>query len=141
VPERTPSGSSADATDAHARLSELGAGHWRLDGDLRLPQVARLAAGPPPGAPAGAPAGDVVLDLSGVRRTSSAAVALLLHWQAGLCTGGSRLLLLNTPRSLQRLAALSNVDALLGLADPDSAVAGVNPADGSINPASRNGDG
>jgi phospholipid transport system transporter-binding protein len=100
-------------------LSELGPGRWRLDGDLALPQVARLAAGPPPAGDTGS----VELDLAGVGRTSSAAVALMLHWQAGLRACGSRLVLVNAPQSLHRLAALSNVDGLLGLTDATTAAA------------------
>jgi phospholipid transport system transporter-binding protein len=100
-------------------LSERGPGRWRLDGDLALPQVARLAAGPPPAGDTGS----VELDLAGVGRTSSAAVALLLHWQAGLRACGSRLVLVNVPQTLHRLAALSNVDGLLGLTDATTAAA------------------
>jgi phospholipid transport system transporter-binding protein len=104
---------------AAAALSECGPGRWRLDGDLALPQVARLAAGPPPAGDTGS----LELDLAGVGRTSSAAVALMLHWQAGLRACGSRLVLVNAPQSLHRLAALSNVDGLLGLTDATTAAA------------------
>jgi ABC-type transporter Mla MlaB component len=110
---------NAQIPAAAAELSERGPGRWRLDGDLALPQVARLAADPPPAADTNG----VELDLAGVGRTSSAAVALLLHWQAGLRACGSRLVLINPPRSLYRLAALSNVDGLLGLTDATTAAA------------------
>lgn len=96
-----------------ASLTQVSAGHWRIDGDMGLAQVAELARRAPPTAYAG----ELRLDLAGVRRTSSAAVALLLEWQAGLRACSAGLTLVDPPESLRRLAALSNVDGLLGLAD------------------------
>jgi ABC-type transporter Mla MlaB component len=101
------------AAGGAAQLTRLADGGWRIDGDLGLPQVADLARQPAPMAETG----PTVLDLAGVGRSSSAAVALLLEWQAAHRACGARLTLINAPGSLCRLAALSTVDALLGLTD------------------------
>jgi phospholipid transport system transporter-binding protein len=94
-----------------ARLRRMRDGRWRLEGDLTLAAVAELAGQmPTPGA-----GGLVELDLSTVGRASSAGVALLLEWQAVLQAGDARLVLRGVPPALRRLAALANVDGLLGL--------------------------
>ena len=117
---------TATGQPATASLTQVAAGHWRLTGDLGLAQVAALASGPAPSADAG----ELRLDLAGVRRTSSAAVALLLEWLARLQACGARLTLVDAPKSLYRLAALSNVDGLLGLADRAAA------AEATVRPSS-----
>lgn len=109
---------------AAARLSRLGPGQWRLEGPLTLDQVAVLARRAAPGAEASA----ITLDLGGVCRSSSAAVALLLEWQATLRACGSELRLIAAPADLCRLAALSNVDGLLGLERRDSITGAAAPA-------------
>ena len=109
--------SGSPGKEAPASVTRIGVGRWRLAGDLGLAQVSALALNAPPAAEAGR----MVLDLGGVGRTSSAAVALLLEWQAGLCSCGADLTLVNAPASLCRLAALSNVDGLLGLGDAAAA--------------------
>ncbi len=95
------------------QLHRVGGSRWRIEGDLGLAQVAALAKQAPPAADEGR----VVLDLGGVRRTSSAAVALLLEWRARLRGRGEDLILVDAPATLCRLAMLYNVDRLLGLAD------------------------
>ncbi len=116
--------------EAPASVTRIGDGRWRLEGDLGLAQVSALALKPLPAAEAGR----MVLDLGGVGRTSSAAVALLLEWQARLCSRGADLAIVNAPASLCRLAALSNVDGLLGLAD-----AAATTCDGKSSAASGQG--
>lgn len=97
-----------------AQLTSLGDGQWHLAGDLTLAAVSELAAEQPtPGDDAQA-----VLDLGGVRQPSSAGVALLLEWQAALQAADAKLVLQNVPRAMERLAALANVDVLLGLGEP-----------------------
>jgi len=110
-----------------ARLIRVGAGRWRVDGDQGQAQVADLAAQAPPAAEAG----HLSLDLGGVGRANSAAVALLLEWQARLRACDNYLTLLNVPPSLHRLAALSNVDGLLGLADIAATASDDGAADAS----------
>jgi ABC-type transporter Mla MlaB component len=109
---------------AKARLRQLGPGQWCLEGPLTLDQVAVLARQAAPGAEAPA----VTLDLGGVCRSSSAAVALFLEWQATLRARGSELRLVAAPADLCRLAALSNVDGLLGLEGRDSITGAAAPA-------------
>ncbi|MHA7833791.1 MAG: STAS domain-containing protein [Algiphilus sp.] len=53
---------------------------------------------------------DGVLDLSGIRRADSAAVALLLEWRR---RHAAPLTLRNPPEALQRLLTLYGVDAIL----------------------------
>lgn len=96
-----------------AQLTALGGGQWHLAGDLTLAAVGELAAErPSPGDDAQA-----VLDLGDVRQPSSAGVALLLEWQAALRAADADLVLRNVPPAMERLAALANVDALLGLGE------------------------
>ncbi|WP_295882624.1 STAS domain-containing protein [uncultured Thiohalocapsa sp.] len=104
----------ADDTSPAARLTRVDAGRWRLDGALTLAAVAELAAA----LPAAGEGGRAELDLAGVSQPSSAGVALLLDWRARLQADGATLVLHNVPRPMLSLAALGNVQALLGLGDP-----------------------
>ncbi|WP_295542502.1 STAS domain-containing protein [uncultured Thiohalocapsa sp.] len=106
---------------AHAaQLMALGDGRWRLAGDLTLSAVSALATKRlEPGEQQ-----QVMLDLAGVGKPSSAGVALLLEWQAQLRADGATLVLHNVPLAMQRLAALANVDALLGLGEQPDPAAG-----------------
>lgn len=56
---------------------------------------------------------EVTLDLSGVTRVDSAAVALLLAWQRRAHAAGTRLLIAGASASLLQLARLYGVDKLL----------------------------
>ncbi|WP_255991694.1 STAS domain-containing protein [Chitinolyticbacter albus] len=59
-------------------------------------------------------AGDALtLDLAGVTRVDSAAVALLLAWQRQAHAAGTRLTIAGAPAALLQLAKLYAVDALL----------------------------
>ncbi|MEY6432802.1 STAS domain-containing protein [Thioalkalicoccus limnaeus] len=60
---------------------------------------------------------DPVIDLAGVEHANSAGVALLLEWMADARRDGRRLRFVNLPDSLRRLAALSHLEALLGIED------------------------
>lgn len=100
-------------TQHGAQLTAAGKGRWHLAGDLTLAAVGELAAAQPtPGDDAQA-----VLDLGGLRQPSSAGVALLLEWQAALQAADAKLVLQNVPPAMERLAALANVDTLLGLGE------------------------
>lgn len=57
------------------------------------------------------------LDLSGVTRAQTVAIALMLEWQAQLRDHGFQLLIQHCPEGLRRIAQFSNVDALIGLED------------------------
>lgn len=54
------------------------------------------------------------IDLAGLERTDSSALALLLEWQSWAREKGRRIEFLNPPESLQILAGLSQTGDLLG---------------------------
>lgn len=55
------------------------------------------------------------VDLSGVDAVDASAVALLLEWTAWARERGEAIRFLNAPEGLRTIAALSQVDDLLGL--------------------------
>lgn len=60
-----------------------------------------------------------VIDLGGVDRVDSAAVALLLHWARQIGKGQCRLSIARVPKELHSLAALYDVADILPLADSE----------------------
>ncbi|MFP4247476.1 MAG: lipid asymmetry maintenance protein MlaB, partial [Halochromatium sp.] len=58
---------------------------------------------------------EIQIDLGGVERSSSAAIALLLDWVAQAGRAGIELRFAHWPEALRRIAIFSNVDGLLGL--------------------------
>lgn len=107
-----------------AQLLELSPGRFRLDGDLTLTEVAALARESRRLFPAearkraAATGPEVELDLSGVTQTSSAAVALVVDWQARARAAEGRLQLINWPEPMARIARFSNLGDLLGVPAP-----------------------
>jgi len=93
-----------------ARLIEDATGAWRLEGAVTLATVPALARAT---ARAVRPGATVTVDLSGIDRTGSAALALLLDWRARAMKEQCQLHFIHWPAALSRLAALSNVDELL----------------------------
>ena len=81
----------------------------RLSGDLTLATVSGLL----DAGRAGVAAGDRVVDLAGVGRVDSAALALLFAWLRAARAAGHRLTLVNAPAALISLASLYDVDGLL----------------------------
>lgn len=57
------------------------------------------------------------IDLSGVEKTDSSALALLLEWMAWARARGRKLVYANPPEGLRVIAELSQVSALLGWSD------------------------
>ena len=55
------------------------------------------------------------IDLAAVTSVDSSGLALLLEWQSEAARRGQKLAFVNAPSDLQRLAALSEATALLGL--------------------------
>jgi phospholipid transport system transporter-binding protein len=82
---------------------------WAVTGSLTVDSVSSLlhasAAHPLPGAS--------IVDLGGVDRVDSAAVALLLAWRRRAATEGRRLVFSGVPPSMASLAALYGVQELL----------------------------
>jgi phospholipid transport system transporter-binding protein len=110
APHEKPPAASPRA-DGAASLTSVAQGCWRLQGVLNLTSVAALASS----MPHPDETGRAELDLAGVERSSSAGVALLLEWQAGLQAKDASLHLYNVPESMLRLATLANVHSLLNL--------------------------
>ncbi len=132
VPARSGLGAAANSATAEqgtaaqqaAELVELGVGQFRLQGPLDLstmPDLARQGqrlfkrlrhsvrrdrTSQPQ---------HLEIDLGGVERSSSAAIALLLDWVAQAQHAGLGLSFANWPDALRRIAIFSNVDGLLGI--------------------------
>jgi phospholipid transport system transporter-binding protein len=117
----------AAATAPAAELLEIGPGRLALKGRLDLesiPALARRGRRLLRDASAQAAHPRVLeIDLGGVERTSSAAIALLLDWVEQAAQTEARLVFLNWPEALARIADFSNVASLLGL-EASPAIAG-----------------
>jgi len=96
-----------------ATLLRAREGLWRLEGELDFKSVVELH----PKLGAALQRGNAVdLDLAGVTRANSAALALLLQWIEDADSRGAGLRILNSPKALMELAELSNLDRLLPVA-------------------------
>ena len=83
-----------------------------LSGDLTAREVTAIYARSLAWRVAGAlPA---VIDLAGVKRTDSSALALLLEWQSWAHSRGTDIEFADPPRALRTFASLSEVSSLLG---------------------------
>lgn len=106
-----------------AQLVENGPGRFRVEGELTLATAAALAAAGARLARAARNGATVEVDLSGVDRSSSAAVALLLDWTDQVRRAGGEVRFLGWPEAIVRIAEFSNVAGLLGIAVPARAAA------------------
>ncbi|MBB1075884.1 STAS domain-containing protein [Rhodoferax sp. 4810] len=95
-----------------AELIQRDAGQFQLCGDLTLASVGLLARDTKRLFTA---ASNLTIDLSGIQQVHSAGLALLLDWQQQASRTGCQLKYVNWPVALVRIAALSNLDTLLGL--------------------------
>lgn len=95
---------------SEAHLVAEGEGRLRVDGVLDFGTVSALLA---QGESLIPPTGEVRIDLGGVASANSAGLALLLEWLDRARARGVRLVYLNLPESLARIAAFSNLRALL----------------------------
>lgn len=93
------------------RIENLDARHARVSGPLGFHEAALAA---PRWRELGG-SGDIALDASGLERTDTATLAVLLEWAARLQGSGRRLHLAAAPAGLVALARLSGAEALLGL--------------------------
>ncbi|MEA3638789.1 MAG: STAS domain-containing protein [Lamprobacter sp.] len=106
--------------DQTATLTEVGPGQFALQGSLSLSSIPALARqggrmlkamrAEHPREPV-----VVVIDLSGVNRSSSAGVALLLDWVEQAVRDGISLRFQHWPEAMVRIATFSNVEDLLGI--------------------------
>jgi phospholipid transport system transporter-binding protein len=95
---------------AGARLTELGDGRFAVEGELVFRTVTALDRA---ARKLFAAAAEVEVDLAGVTRCDSAALALLLEWAGRAKRGGKQLRYRSLPASLLSIAAISEVEELL----------------------------
>lgn len=91
-------------------LVDAGDGRFALAGELGFGTVSRLLTA---GAKAFAPHAAVEVDMAGVTRCDSAAVALLLEWVRLTTARGGRIAFRNLPPSIHAIASISDVEGLL----------------------------
>jgi phospholipid transport system transporter-binding protein len=103
-----------------AALRETAPGQFALTGDLDLASVPALVGEGRRLGKGEAPL--ITIDLSGVGRSSSAAVALLLEWSSQASRAGTRLRFIHWPDAMARIAALCSLDGLLGTDGPPSEI-------------------
>ena len=92
------------------KLAELGSGRFALEGELVFRTVTALDRA---ARSAFKGLADVEVDLSGVTRCDSAALAMLLEWVGRARRGGGALRFRSLPASLLAIAAISEVEGLL----------------------------
>jgi phospholipid transport system transporter-binding protein len=95
---------------SQAQLENLGGGRLRLSGELSFRTVPALLH---QSRDSFEGASRFHLDLSGVTRTDSAGLALLLEWLQACRRRQQDLLLQDLPESLAAIARISNLDRLL----------------------------
>ncbi|NBC48171.1 MAG: STAS domain-containing protein [Gammaproteobacteria bacterium] len=104
-----------------ATLAELGPDRYQLQGVLDLSAVARLAKQTKrlfksgQNRSATQPGRRIEIDLGGIERSNSAVIALLLDWVDQAAQQQIELVFKKWPQALERIAAFSNVDQLLGI--------------------------
>jgi phospholipid transport system transporter-binding protein len=91
-------------------LIDAGDGRFALAGELGFGTVSRLLAA---GLKAFAPHQTIELDMKGVTRCDSAAVALMLEWVRLTEARGARIAFRDLPASLHAIASISQVEDLL----------------------------
>lgn len=107
-----------------AALTEIEPCRFKLSGTLDLGTVTLLSkhgqrlVEAARGCPDGIRPPGVEIDLSGVKRATSAAIALLLEWVDLAARHHIELGFRNWPAPMVHIAAFSNVDGLLGIDDP-----------------------
>lgn len=93
------------------RLEKAGDGRWRLTGPLNLDTVSGLLGRLDDALRNGGES--TVLDLEGVTRCDSAAVALLLEWRRRARAAGVKLRYENLPENLLAIARISDAEGFL----------------------------
>lgn len=97
-----------------SRLVPVRDGCARIEGPLDFDSVSHLLAA---GESLLTGSGPLQIDLGGVTTVNSAGLALLLEWMDVARSRGIHICYTNVPVSLQRIAAFSNVAALLPIAE------------------------
>jgi phospholipid transport system transporter-binding protein len=97
---------------AEARFTDMGGGHWLLEGELdftTVPSVLRHA-----GADMRGLAG-IRVDLKGVTRADSAGLALLVEWLRESERAGTPISFINIPVQLLSIARVCGLEDILSL--------------------------
>jgi phospholipid transport system transporter-binding protein len=97
---------------AEARFTDMGGGHWLLEGELdftTVPSVLRHA-----GADMRGLAG-IRVDLKGVTRADSAGLALLVEWLRESERAGTPISFINIPVQLLSIARVCGLEKILSL--------------------------
>jgi len=98
-----------------ARIEPVGDHTWRIAGELTLHTLPALLAESAALRAAATPSQGLELDLSGVTRIDSSAVALLLAWMRAARRAGTSVKFRQAPRQLLSIAEVSGVRSLLPL--------------------------
>jgi len=96
---------------ATGSIRAAGAGRYSLDGAVTMATVTGLRGAGLQAFMRGS--GDIEVDLAGVQRADSGALALMIDWLAWARTAGRALRYTGVPVALLALARLSGVDELL----------------------------
>ena len=91
------------------KLTQTGSASWSLDGELTFATVAGIVSG----GPQVSAAESAVLDLSGVTRSDSAGLALLVEWLRGVQDRGGALEFTGLPKEMTQLARVADLDRLI----------------------------
>lgn len=97
---------------AEVRFTDLGGGHWLLEGELgfaTVPSVLQHAGVAMRGQDA------IRVDLKGVTRADSAGLALLVEWLRESERAGVPISFVNVPVQLLSIARVCGLDAILSL--------------------------
>jgi len=97
-----------------AQIAVTGPGTFRVSGVLDYASVGRLEVA---ARPLLAAAAEAVVDLGGVERANSAALALLLEWVDQARRGRRQIRFAAVPAGLLEIAQVSNAAALIPLVD------------------------
>jgi len=97
---------------AEARFTNMGGGHWLLEGELdftTVPSVLRHAGGDMRGV------SGIRVDLKGVTRADSAGLALLVEWLRESERAGLSISFVNVPAQLLSIARVCGLEKILHL--------------------------
>jgi phospholipid transport system transporter-binding protein len=100
---------------AVARIEPVGDHAWRVAGELTLQNLPALLAESEGLRAAAGPGRGFELDLSGVTRIDSSAIALLLAWMRAARQAGASVRFFRAPGQLLSIAEVSGVRSLLPL--------------------------
>lgn len=96
-----------------ATLKSVGEGQFRVDGDLDYETVTRLLN--IDDTMFTHPKGEIIVDLGGIRRTTSVGLALMLEWLRLAKSRNKTIRFTNIPAQMLSMAKVSQLDSILQL--------------------------